>query len=1233
MVNKKFKNLLLTTALATSLAACGGGGGGGGVPVSFDPTPQIQNLSLSTQIFGSASSVISLVRKLSEDQVIDATDALEAFKFVKQYNGTFDPSVLANYNIVIDGQTMTLEKGWYALVGYTKKYYDGKESFWNNLVTEKQYDDESVEYVAIEKQINEDVKKENLIDTLYETGKSEIVSTNTTKKLVSTTFGTPYKTGETVTIEGDTWTEVGRTALAPVTISTDTVRQIIDGEVFDVTTTVTRTDYQISQKRIDTLNENQARPKFQKYEVTTESVFSNNDKKISVAYQTVESVESLSAVSSTFEVTRTITETGSDIAAVTRNSVENSIVSQEDIDPIVTTSVTEGAEYTTTTYSDASNVETITIGDPVLTYTYTNNSQDVDNGDGTITRNTYKITYTLSTKTRTRSIDYVRTYTDVVKKDVTTVTTTTPVKRVTYLNGTTQDITGTATQSSSTVAEIVNTSTRTETINVSTEDLDPIISSSNNSPGELIATSIVDPSYTDDDPNLGTRTVGYSTDKTTYENNEYLDKDSNGSLQGWANGGKKQVKASDAYARGWTGKGVTIAVADTGYDVDHSEFEGQILATKDYSGTGINDNHGHGTHVLGSIVAKKDGAGTHGVAFDSKAVVIKIGDSRYVNTSQAAEGFSWAADQGASVGNLSANANYDSYFRSSLEQLSDGTYKTTDTRYDYSAGSYYNLQDPTEFKAATDKDMIIVNSAGNQGLDVPNNPGYFATTVDANGDLILGGKMLIVGAVDQNNLIASWSNQAGHICQVIVDNSCTDTYKVSDFYILAPGWTYSTSNDGSYDTMAGTSMAAPYVTGGVALIRQMWPYMKGENVVKLLTSTANKDILDYNVNIHGSGVMDLEKATRPVGAVGIPTDGRTTSSVSTVSLSNTGGSGSSVSVLGNITELSSVMIVDEFARDFYVDLTQGLVSKDTRKYSDVELAQYKSTWLPVLQSYGNFSQGGQFPVFTDGLELGIYSTTDGNGDWSSNISKKFKFTDKFSIKTTAGTMSEQETWLGNYTDGALAVGKNNNTNFGQIGVEYDLGDGFVSLDVSQGFTKVNTVGNSLITNVDSVKTESMKLHYEKKLTDTKKWGITYSIPNRITSGSANVKIPYATNSDGEVLYKDVSTDLRTSKYEKDIGFYFVNEGVNDTDWKTSFSIEYRNNIAGQAGNNKVVPGMSVSKKFWGSCQFLWIKNDKPFCEKLRLEKKLSKLEQGSDKYVKIQGQIALLNKEIADKWK
>jgi hypothetical protein len=113
------------------------------------------------------------------------------------------------------------------------------------------------------------------------------------------------------------------------------------------------------------------------------------------------------------------------------------------------------------------------------------------------------------------------------------------------------------------------------------------------------------------------------------------------------------------------------------------------------------------------------------------------------------------------------------------------------------------------------------------------------------------------------------------------------------------------------------------------------------------------------VNIHGSGLMDLEAATRPVGAVGIPTTGRTTSSVSTVSLSGSGGSGSSLSALSNVGQLSKVMIVDEFARDFYIDMTKSITVKDTRKFSDVQAAQNNMPYLSFQQQYGSFEQGGQ----------------------------------------------------------------------------------------------------------------------------------------------------------------------------------------------------------------------------------------------------------------------------------
>ena len=241
---------------------------------------------------------------------------------------------------------------------------------------------------------------------------------------------------------------------------------------------------------------------------------------------------------------------------------------------------------------------------------------------------------------------------------------------------------------------------------------------------------------------------------------------------------------------------------------------------------------------------------------------------------------------------------------------------------DYSNNKFYNQQTTKMWKSVTDKGMIIVNSAGNQGFSVAANPGFFATVVDENGNLILGGKMLIVGGVDQNNNLYSWSNQAGHLCMNIVDNKCNDKYKVSDFYVLAPGATYSTNGDGGYQVLYGTSMAAPIVTGQIAILHQMWPHMKGENLVKLVLNTADTNINGYDVNIHGQGMLDLNEATLPQGAVGIPTTGRVDGTLT--SLNNTYFATGSTSAFSSLSNLKSPKIsvdVSAIISDLCINLT------------------------------------------------------------------------------------------------------------------------------------------------------------------------------------------------------------------------------------------------------------------------------------------------------------------------
>jgi hypothetical protein len=435
-------------------------------------------------------------------------------------------------------------------------------------------------------------------------------------------------------------------------------------------------------------------------------------------------------------------------------------------------------------------------------------------------------------------------------------------------------------------------------------------------------------------------------------------------------------------------------------------------------------------------------------------------------------------------------------------------------------------------------------------------------------------------------------SKAGHVCLDIdtINNICNDKYKVSDFYILAPGNSvYSSVPGDGYATMGGSSMAAPQVTGAMGILHQMWPHMKGENLVKLVLNTADKDINNYNENIHGQGMLDLDEATKPQGAIGIPTTGRVDGA--TAGLNSTyfaTGTGSAFSSLGNV----KIMVLDDYDRDYYIKLGDTFTVKDNRKYSDtLMLVNNNHTFLPTQQMYGSFSQGGQWDLVQN-YNFGFYTGENGNGDYSTNIGKNFFISDRFKLKTGVGTMSEQDTWLGNSSDGVLAVGDNNNTNFGNIGVDYQIGNNVLSLDYTRGKTDINTVDNSLIKSFSDVETESYRLAYEIHKDKHNTLGWSFSLPSHITSGTMDLEVAESVNLDGTINYDTIRSDLTQGTKEKNIGFYLNHTPEHDTDAAYNFTAEYRQDVAGQSGRDGVNLAMNYTKKFWGSCKFLWMKNPK-----------------------------------------
>lgn len=431
-----------------------------------------------------------------------------------------------------------------------------------------------------------------------------------------------------------------------------------------------------------------------------------------------------------------------------------------------------------------------------------------------------------------------------------------------------------------------------------------------------------------------------------------------------ANRAVRGVNANVALARGWTGKGSTVLIMDTGINATHPDLAGKVKYSIDYTKTSIVDTNGHGTHVAGIVAAKLNGTGTYGIAPDANLAIAKIGTGTSVNMTAAQNALLWAQQYSdIVVANLSSNIAYSTAYTSSVYKLKDGTYYSKDPN--YGGTNYYNKETPTGWANNLGSQMILVVAAGNTSPLYVQNPATFASATDANGKLLLGGRMIIAGNYNTTNNTISGA-VAGHVCKVMASDVCQDTYRTSDFYLLAPGTGItSTYLNGTYKDLSGTSQAAPVISGAVAVINQLWPYMKGDQVAQLLFKTANKNLPRYTKETHGQGLLDLDRATQPIGALGISTTGRTgTAKAITGTLSVTG---LSTKVTGT---LSSVTAVDDLQRDYKVNLS-GMVSTQMVQplaYSGHSMGQ---SWSSKYAGVTNTANGVSVAGYNGSFSVGV----------------------------------------------------------------------------------------------------------------------------------------------------------------------------------------------------------------------------------------------------------------------
>ncbi|MEU6821529.1 S8 family serine peptidase [Streptomyces atriruber] len=283
----------------------------------------------------------------------------------------------------------------------------------------------------------------------------------------------------------------------------------------------------------------------------------------------------------------------------------------------------------------------------------------------------------------------------------------------------------------------------------------------------------------------------------------------------------EQIGTPKAWEAGLTGKGVKVAVLDTGVDAGHPDLKGRVGESKSFvPGEEVADRNGHGTHVastVGGSGAASEGNKEKGVAPGASLAVGKVlSDEGFGSESEIIAGMEWAAkDVDAKVVSMSLGS----------QEASDGT--------DPMAAAVNSLSKETG--------ALFVIAAGNTGA--PSSIGSPGAADSA----------LTVGAVDSGDEAAYFTSQGPRVG----DHALKPDLSAPGVDILAAR-SQLVGGEGFYTEMSGTSMATPHVAGVAALLAERHPDWTGAQLKDALMATSEQ--LDASAYALGAGRVSVPDA-------------------------------------------------------------------------------------------------------------------------------------------------------------------------------------------------------------------------------------------------------------------------------------------------------------------------------------------------------------------------------------
>lgn len=504
------------------------------------------------------------------------------------------------------------------------------------------------------------------------------------------------------------------------------------------------------------------------------------------------------------------------------------------------------------------------------------------------------------------------------------------------------------------------------------------------------------------------------------------------------------INAATRYADGGTGQGVLLSVYDSGADVDHVDLLPNVRSDLSYSyftGTGdVRDFVGHGTHVASIVAGARNGIGMHGVAYDADLMILQgldRGDGSIQRTDVLT---AWGDGQHRSV---TAGARAINHSWGLADPDGNEAFIEEYTR--DSLRTYLGDAMLSRLAESDAAGLVTVFAAGNnahsQAGVAAGIPYHYPEFED---------HWLAVTAVTSTGAIADYSNRCG-----IAMNFC----------LSAPGdriyGAASSDAGGPQDGIilkAGTSPAAPHVTGAIGVLAENFPELTGAQIRNILLDTA-RDAGAAGIDaVYGRGILDLENAVAPQGALMVQTGTTLYDGATALDGSHIVGTGSVASALRASLAGSGVMITDGYDRGYQADLG-GFVATSSGMTAKMASLTAFTSGESGLDWASGASFGSDYASLVDGLpsaqtavigatEITVEGAFDDHDSYTAaGLTTRFG---THSLSVGLGRVAEHGQMLGAAITGGFGDGLETETRFARVGADLALSDA-TSVQVSAAY--------------------------------------------------------------------------------------------------------------------------------------------------------------------------------------